>query len=413
MKQFDTKKENKNYASFKMWEIVTIVIITSVVSFLTTGIIVNNNYRTTNGISYNELLSDSKVKEFLEVYANVVAGYYEDVDKDEAINMAINGMMSYLGDKYTTYMDQDEAQKLADELKGTYEGIGVSVSKENVGQIYEVFEDSPAAQAGVKEGDIIVAVNNEDVTSKTNDEIVALIQASNDKKVDIKVLRENNYYDFTIKIGTLNVPAISYEIKENNNKKIGYIYLATFSSSLASQVEKALTKMETTGIDGLIIDVRDNGGGYLSAASETASLFLEKGQKIYSLETKDGIEDYKDETDTHRTYPIMVIMNGATASAAEILTTALVDSYNAKTLGTQSYGKGKVQQTMSLDDGSLVKYTSSRWLRPNGDCIDDFGISPTYKVDLEIKKDENGKIIEVIDRQLEKALKIMSGEDTN
>ena len=158
----------------------------------------------------------------------------------------------------------------------------------------------------------------------------------------------------------------------------------------------------------LILDLRNNGGGYLDEANKIINMFTEKGKLMYSLEDKSNKKNYLDETDEKRDYPILIIQNGATASASEILTAALIDSYGAKTLGTISYGKGKVQQKIDLNDGNILKYTTSKWIRPNGECIDGVGISPTYLIELEYIKDDNDEIISIIDRQLEKAIELLS-----
>ena len=203
---------------------------------------------------------------------------------------------------------------------------------------------------------------------------------------------------------------------EGNDKKVGYLSISSFSNTLAKQVESALDELESDGIESLIIDLRNNGGGLLTAAKDTASLFLEKGKAIYSLEGNDKNEKtkvYYDETSTSRNYPIVVLVNGGTASASEILTAALKDSYGATTVGTTTYGKGKVQQTKKLSDGSLVKYTTSRWLTPNNECIDEYGISPDYGIELEYQYDDEKNITGYTDTQIAKARSILGLPEYN
>ena len=156
-------------------------------------------------------------------------------------------------------------------------------------------------------------------------------------------------------------------------------------------------------INSLIIDLRGNTGGYLKGATDIASMFVEKGKVLYMLENKDSKESYYDETNERRNLPVIVLIDGGSASASEVLAGALKDSYGATLVGKLSYGKGKVQQTNKLEDGSMVKYTIARWLRPNGECIDEIGIQPDYEVELE--QDEEGNFI---DTQLEKALELLS-----
>src|SRR5574344_433328 len=372
---------NKNFKGYNIVEVIVIIIITSIISAITTGIIINNNSKTTSGSTYSELLKDSNVKEFLNVYSSVLNGYYENVDKQAAMDSAINGLMNYLGDKYTTYLDTTDTDTLNNKLAGEYTGIGVSLKDSAI--INEVFDDSPASKGGLEVNDKIIAINETDVQEKTNSEIASIIKDSNAKNIKITVLRNNEEYNYQIDIDTLYIPAITSKIYQEANKNIGYIYISTFSSSLTEQVSSSLTKMEDQGIDSLIIDVRGNGGGYLSSATGVASLFLPIGKTIYSLETKDNTTTTYDETSESRTYPIVVLIDSGSASASEILTAALKDSYNATTIGITSYGKGKVQQTYQLDDGSMVKYTSAKWLRPNSDCVDEIGIEPDINVELE------------------------------
>ena len=309
-------------------------------------------------------------------------------------------MMEYLGDKYTTYLNDSETNILNNSLAGTYNGIGVSIDPDAI--IKEVFDDSPAEKAGIKAGDKIIAINNEDVTKKEVTEITNMIK-SKKGKITVTVNRDNNRINLDVNVGEVNKPAILYETKDKDNKKIGYIYVSTFSTTVHEQFKNALNKMEKENIQGLIIDLRSNGGGYLTAASDISSMFIEKGKVLYSLEGKDNIQTTKEETDEKRNYNIVLLVNEGTASASEMMTAALKDSYsNTKIVGIKTYGKGKVQQVKNLTDGTMVKYTTARWLRPNGDCVDNIGIVPDYVVDI-IKK-ENG---DLEDTQLQKAMEVI------
>lgn len=402
------KSSKKTFKGYNIVEVIIIIIITSLVSAITTGIIINNNSRTTSGSTYSELLKDDNVKDFLNVYSSIINGYYENVDKEAAMDSAIDGLMTYLGDKYTTYLDSTDTDTLNSKLAGEYTGIGVSLAEDGI--INEVFDDSPAQKGGLEVADQIIAVNDNDVQDKTNAEIASLIKETDASSIKITVLRNKEQYSYQIDIDTLYIPAITSKVYEQNNKKIGYIYISTFSSSLVDQVNNALTKLEGQNIDSLIIDVRGDGGGYLSSASGVASLFLEKGKTIYSLETKDNTTSTYDETTESRSYPIIVLIDSGTASASEILASSLKDSYNATLIGITSYGKGKVQQTYQMEDGSMVKYTSAKWLRPNGECIDGVGITPDINIELEYTKDEDGNVTSYTDTQLNKALEVLTGE---
>lgn len=393
------QKKNKKVIGFNIIEVVIIIIISSLTACVATGIITIGNYRTSAGPTYGELLEDNSIKSFLDVYADVVNGYYENVDKDKAIDSAIAGMMDYLGDKYTTYLNDEQTDTLNDMLEGTFNGIGIYIGSDGI--IQDVFDDSPAKSAGLQKGDKLIEVKGQKVEGNNLEEMTNLIKSSKGI-IKIKILRDNKTMELDVEVKELNKPAITYQRLSNGDKNVGYIYIDSFTTTVSNQVKSALDKMEKEGIDGVILDVRDNGGGYLTAAENIAELFLEKGKLIYSLEGKDNKEEYKDKTDDKKNYNVVVLINDGTASASEILAAALKDSYGAKLVGSKSYGKGKVQQTKKLPDGTMVKYTTAKWLRPNGECVDEQGINPDYEIDL--IKNEDGTIT---DSQMQKALEVL------
>ena len=292
-------------------------------------------------------------------------------------------MLSYLKDPYTTYLNENNTNLLTDSLNGTYEGIGVEVNNtiDNTIEIVNVFANSPADKAGIIAGDIILKIDDVDLADKDASEAVNLIKENKAGKINISVKRNNEILSFNLQKSTLNIPIVSKEIFNNNNKKIGYIQIAKFTDTSYEQFSESLDLLEDSFIDSLIIDVRNNTGGYLSSATNIAELFLEKGKVIYSLENKLSKDVTKDVTEEARDYKVIVLMNKGTASASEVLAAALKYSYNAILIGTQSYGKGKVQRTATLNDGSMYKYTSARWLTPKGDCIDNIGLSPDILVE--------------------------------
>lgn len=382
---------------FNLIQVIIIIVLTSVTSAITVGVIISNNY----GLSYGNAANDKSLSNFLKAYSKITDDYYEEIDKDKMLDAAMDAMLNYLGDNYTTYLSDKEAKNLDELLKGTYEGIGISVNKER--QIVEVTPNSPAESAGILAGDIINYVDGINVENADHNAITALIKNTKKEKIALKIKREDRIIDFNVSIGTLIEPAAFPEMI--NDTKIGYIKMTIFSKTLTTQVDNALKDLEAKGMEKLIIDLRDNTGGYLDIATSTASLFLEKGKKIYSLEDKDKKEDYYDETDEARKYPIVVIMNENSASASEILAAALKDSYGAVFVGTTSVGKGRVQQTYELNDGSKAKYTTAKWLRPNGSCIDGIGLKPDYEVFPIKETDASGKEKDV---QLDKAIEVIS-----
>lgn len=397
----------KSNKGFNLLSVIIIICVTSIISGITTGVIVTNSYQSSTGLTYNELLNDDSLKEFLEVYSSVVNNYYEDVDTTEMMDTALDAMLEYLGDNYTMYLNSDETEKLEESLAGTYRGIGISFQMDqatNIATIIGVTESSPAEKAGVMVGDILVSIDGTDISNKTSEEIKNMIRKSSKDSITLVVSRNGVQLTFNVGITSLLDKNADYRMLENN---VGYLQMTSFSKTLDTQVENALNNLESQGMEKLIIDLRNNTGGYLESAEATANIFLEKGKLIYSLESKDAKADYYDETETHKEYPIVILLNEMSASASEILAAALKDSYDygVTFVGTTSYGKGLVQQTYDLSDGSMAKYTSAKWLRPKGECINGIGLKPDYEVIKEDIRDEAGY---PIDNQLQKAIEIIS-----
>lgn len=394
------KKIKLNYIQLSL-----LVLVPSIITFIIGGSLVYNRLNNTGKVTTT---NNKHVNEFISTYNKLLEEYYEDLDENKLVDAAINGMLKYTGDDYTIYMDEDATNSLNDKLDGTYDGIGIRITlnDDNKIYVYEVFDNSPAKNAGILKGDILVSINGESVEGKNTTEVANIIKNNKDNKNVIVVNRDGNEISFDVDTKTLIVPALTSSIKEINGKKIGYIYLETFSSTLDTQVESSLLSMEKENIDSLIIDVRGNTGGYLNSCTKIIELFLEKNKVMYSIKSKKEETKYKDTTDTKRTYPIVVLVNGTSASASEILAGALKYSYGAKIVGTKTYGKGKVQTTGKLDDGTMIKYTSARWLMPNGECIDKNGIEPD--INIELSDDYKNNPVEENDNQLNEALRILS-----
>lgn len=382
-------------------EIVIIIVATSIISALATGVLITKNYSTDEGYSYAQLANDENVQDFLNVYSKIVSQYYEDVDKKAVIDSAISGMTNYLDDTYTSYLDEDKANSLKTELNKTYVGIGV-VLKDN--KVVNIIENSPAHKAGIMAGDIVTKVNRNDVTDISKEQLAKMIN-ENSEGADIAVARNGEILEFdNIKPETLNSPSITYNMVENG---IAYMKISVFSNTLSQQIKFAITELSKQNMSKLLIDLRDNTGGYLEQAYESAELFLEKGKVVYSLVDKSNkIKKVKDETEEKQNIPVIILVNGNTASAAEIFAASLKDSYGANIVGKTTFGKGKVQHTYSLDSGGLVKYTSSKWLRPNGQCIDNIGITPDYDIDNSVTQNEEG-VSTLIDNQYNKAMELL------
>ncbi len=384
--------------TFELWEVLVITLVSSIIMGLSTGYVAyrsNKNYINTGNEYINELVKS---------YNNITANYYDNIDEKSLVDAAINGMLNYLGDPYTTYLDKTNTNSLTDALAGTYEGIGIEVSKNdnNEIEVKTVFDDTPSSEAGLLVGDVILKINEEDVTTKTTTDAVAIIKSSKSSNIKLQIKRNEEIKDIDVVRKELYLPVVSSELLNQNNKNIGYIAVEKFSETVFEQFSKELNKLEKNSLDGLIIDLRNNTGGFLVGATKIAELFLEKGKVIYSLQSKLDNEVTKDETDEKRDYKVYILVNKSSASASEILAAALKYSYGAKLVGTTTYGKGKVQKTSKLSDGTMYKYTSAKWLTPNGDCIDGIGLSPDLNVELSEEYANN--MTKENDNQLQMAL---------
>ena len=252
--------------------------------------------------------------------------------------------------------------------------------------------------------DKIISINDINIENMNSDEIKNIIEQNKTNKIDLKIMRNDEIRDFNnLKMTSIDYPNLRYSFVENEN--IGYIKINLFSNNINKQLEYALSQLNS--YYGLIIDLRNNAGGYLEEAYQTAEIFLSKGSIVYSLIDKDNKKkEFKDKTNDKQSVPIVVLVNGNTASAAEILAGALKDSYGAILIGSQTYGKGKVQHTYSLSSGEMVKYTTSLWYRPNGTNIDGIGITPDYQIENDVETTESGET-NLIDNQYNKAIEIL------
>ena len=404
--KLQTKKEkNKERNTYTFEEVFIIMIISLVIGFFTCFSL---NKILSGGKNYRLLSKD--LNKFVDTYQTILKNYPDKLDTSKLVESAIEGMMSSIGDKYTTYNDVDGATTFNETVSGTYEGIGCLVTTtENSIQIIEVFDDSPASKAGLKEKDIIKKIDGQDFSDKTSSDMANYIKESDKKEIKITIQRDNEEKEVKLKRQKLEVPTVTTKIYENNDKKIGYIDISIFSSVTDKQFKEKLKELEKKEIDGLIIDVRDNNGGYLNVVTNIASSLLKKGDIIYKLEKSNKkVETKKDTTKEKRTYPIAVLVNAGSASASEILASAIKESYKGFVVGTNTYGKGTVQQTMNLEDGSMIKYTIENWLTPNGNWINEVGVTPTNVVELD--EIYYQKPISENDNQLQEAINLVSNQ---
>lgn len=389
------KKEGFSYP-----EMIIIMVIAILFGFL-----IGNIVRFTTGSSTDV---SKELKEFVKTYQDIVDNYYEDVDKEKLIDAGIKGMVNYLDDPYATYLEGDSSITFNQTLEGSYDGIGVEVMYLNEQVVIsKVFDNTPAFKASLKVNDIITKIDGESVAGKTLAESVSLIKESKNKTVVLTILREQVEQDVTVTRTTVAMPLTSSKVFEQNGKRVGYLKVDIFSLNIAKQFEEQMRKLEKENIDSLIIDVRNNPGGYLGQATDILSLFMNKKQVIYQLETKGKKEKvYGKKKNAIYQYPVVVLINENSASASEILASAFQETYGASVIGVKSYGKGTVQRTGDLNNGDTIKYTVQKWLTPKGTWINKKGVEPTVEVKIELQ--ENESLTEENDNQLKSAIELLA-----
>lgn len=392
-------KEKESYSFDEVFSITIFSLLLGVLACFSVLTILNKGK--------NYFVLSKELAKFVDAYDAIVNNYYKEVDKDKLVESAINGMVSSVGDEYTSYSDKDVTDNFNEAVNGKYMGIGALIMKsENDLVIYKVFEDSPSYKAGLKDGDIILKLDDKDTKDMSVNDIASIVKNDRNKEVKILVKRGEENLDITIVKDMVELPVVSGKVINHNDKKIGYISLSIFSSVASEQFNKQLVKLEKEGISGLVIDVRGNSGGYLTTVTDIVSYFLKKGDIIYKLEVNDKVTVRKDKTKESRDYPVAVLIDKNSASASEILASSIKESYNGYVVGTNSYGKGTVQQTLVLSDGSMIKYTIEKWLTPLGNWINEEGVVPTNYVELSSEY-LNNPVFEN-DNQLNKALELVS-----
>ena len=382
--------------NFNLLEVIIIVLITGVIVSIISGLIVYNNYSKFKTASdANDTIAPQDLDEFIENYNLIINNYVENVDKKELLDAAISGMYGSLGDAYSTYMDPSETDTLSDQLEGEYEGVGVEIvtfvdsDNKNWTLVNDVFKDSPADKAGIKKGDLIVKLDGVDLSDKDSSYIANYIKKGNKTSFTLVISRDDKEQEIKIERSHVVIDSVSSELYDN----VGYVKIDTFAQNTDTLVKKELDSFGDK-VDRLVIDLRDNTGGLLLQAQTLSDLFVDKGKNIYQIKDKNGeISVHKAERGIYKKYKkIVVLVNENSASASEIFTLALKESAGATVVGNKTYGKGTVQETKKLESGAMVKYTTSYWLSPNGNSINNVGIEPDVKV-------------EDSDKQIEEALK--------
>lgn len=342
-----------------------------------------------------------------ETYDTIMSEYYKDVDSDKLIEGAINGMLESLDDEHTMYFDKKSKEEFDSELSGNYYGIGaqIQLTSDETIKITKVFDDSPAKKAGLKEEDVFVSVDGTSVKGKSATEVANMLKSDSVKTSTIVVKRNDKELTFKVTKENITLFSVSSEMLDNNGKNVGYLSVSIFGQKTYSQFKDALTKLEKQDMDSLIIDLRGNTGGYLSTVTNMLEEFIDKGNVIYQIQSSSGVKQYKTVKASEKKYKIVVLIDGGSASASEIMSAAMKEVYGATLVGQTTYGKGTVQTTKNLSNGSMIKYTIEKWLTPSGKNIDKEGIKPDYEVKLGDSYKNNPT--KENDAQLQKALDLL------
>ena len=359
----------------------------------------------------NSANNASEIREKLSKIDAVINEYYlneSEIDEEKMIEGIYSGYVAGLGENYTTYYTAQEYADLMESSSGEYSGIGVSVSQSietGVITIVNPFENGPGYEAGMRKDDILFAVEGEEVTGQDINSVVAKIKGEAGTTVDLTVYRPSTdeYIDMTVERRVVQNPTVTYEMKDGN---IGYIQVTEFDEVTVEQFSTAISDFQGQGMQGLVVDLRDNPGGLLSSVCDMLDRILPEGNLLVYTMDKDGNrEEHYAEDEDSLDLPMIVLVNGNSASASEIFTAALQDYDKATIMGTTTFGKGIVQVILPLDDGSAVKVTQSQYYTPNGVCIHGEGVTP----DIEVEYDASSENDNQLDAALEQ-MKTMLGE---
>ena len=345
---------------------------------------------------------------FWDAYEKLHQNFIEPdkINDQDIIYGAISGMTKSLGDPYTDFFDPEQAKMFKQDLLGSFEGIGIEVGiKKEKLTIVSPLKDTPGEKAGLKPGDQIIGINGKSTYDMSIDQAVNIIRGKKGTKVVLTIFRDgwNDARDIEVIRGTIKVDAVKWELKENS---VAYIQIRQFDQSLPTDFKKIAFDILKSPAQKIILDLRNNPGGYLEVSQDIAGWFLKSGEivAIQDFGKSKNKKEYKTNgSASFVDYPVVVLINKGSASASEILAGALRDNKKIKLIGEKSFGKGYVQEAITLRDGkSFLKITISKWLTPNGDSISEVGLNPDVVVEITNDDFENNK-----DPQLEKALEIV------
>lgn len=379
---------------------ILVGILIMVVAVAAAAVIYGISMRNSKSLSTDYQAKLELISQYLDQY------YIGEVDSEKLTDSLAAGLLAGIDDKYAEYYDADEFAALIDSVSGNYAGVGISIvmNADNEIEVYKVFKDSPAQKAGIKVKDIIVKAGGQE-SFETMDDLVAVVKGDVGTTVDITVRRDDGEHTYTVERAQVVMDTVEYKMLENN---IGYIAISEFDTVTTDQFNNALDDLEKQGMTSVILDLRNNPGGEYDAVVAMADRVLPEG-KIISTEDKSGnIKTEYSDDENKLTIPCVVLVNGNSASAAEVFTGALQDHGVATIIGETTYGKGVVQSIFQLSDGSGMKFTTEKYYTPNGRDINGVGITPDIEVSLPEDAYADGVLDEDEDTQLQAAIEALS-----
>ena len=384
------------------------------------GGILYTNRNTPNTASIQQLVNQDtgKVQNvdfslFWKVWSDLSAKYVDKskLDTQKMVYGAIEGMVDSIGDPYTVFFEPTKAKQFAQEISGAFGGVGMEIAvKNDVLTVVAPLPDTPAAKAGILPADKILKINGTPTQGLSADEAVRTIRGKVGTKVTVTISgSDDKPHEVTMTRETIKVPTVVWKMLNQNGKNIAYIQAYQFNENINSQFKKAVDEIEKSNpkADGIILDLRNNPGGLLDSAINLAGYFIQKGQPVVSEVFGDGIKNEFTSSGNAilAKYRTVILMNGGSASASEILAGALHDNLKLKLIGEKTFGKGSVQELENLDNGASLKVTVARWFTPAGLNISEKGIEPDIKVELTEDQKKNIIFGDVsVDPQLQKAL---------
>ncbi len=344
-----------------------------------------------------------KYSELEQLHDFLEENYYTEIEESDLMTGIYKGLFSGTGDPYTTFLTADEYQGMLDSYSGEFEGIGVmmSVSASNNIEIISVVEDTPAQKAGIKDGDLIIAVDGVRYTGSQLQEATNAMRGEKGTEVTLTISRNGVMSEYTIVRAPISEVSVTHKMLDNN---IGYIRVNSFRENTADQFSDALSEIEKAGAAGLVVDIRSNGGGLVEEAVEIADMLMDAETIVY-LENGKGEKTYYKSEAGRTALNYVVLVNGGSASSSEILVAGIQGNKEGTIVGTQTYGKGITQNTWKLRSGCGVKITTAQYFGPNGEVIHKQGITPDVVVELQESDVQDGVLVN--DRQLQEAVKLL------